>query len=44
MYQRYPTFTHLPANVISLIYFTDEPVIQSVVPVVESTFIDDCNK
>lgn len=33
---------HLPTKVTPLIDFTDEPVIRCDVPVVESTFVDDC--
>ena len=33
---------YLPTKVTLLIDFTDEPVIRCDVPVVESTFVDDC--
>ena len=33
---------HLLRKVTSVIDFTDEPVIQCDVPVVENTFVDDC--
>ena len=43
-YARHIIYIYIPGvpKVTPVIDFTDEPVIQSDVPVVENTFVDDC--